>query len=144
MTGAEVFLDTNVLLYAVSSAPGEAAERDAARRILQEDNWGISVQVLQEFYVNATGKLRRTVPPQTTAPFIRLLLERPVVTTTPDLFRRAVDISRRYQISYWDAAIVAAAAHLGCGTLYTQDLNTGQMYEGVEAADPFEAGRHLT
>ena len=94
-------------------------------------------KVLQEFYVNATGKLRRTVPPQTTAPFIRLLLERPVVTTTPDLFRRAVDISRRYQISYWDAAIVAAAAHLGCGTLYTQDLNTGQMYEGVEAADPF-------
>ena len=144
MVGPEVFLDTNVLLYAVSSAPGEAAERDAARRILQGDNWGISVQVLQEFYVNATGKLRRTVPPQITAPFIRLLLERPVVAATPDLFMRAVDISRRYRISYWDAAIVAAAVHLGCLTLYTQDLNPGQTYEGVEAADPFEAGGHLT
>ena len=144
MAGPEVFLDTNVLLYAVSSAPGEAAERDAARRILQEDNWGISVQVLQEFYVNATGKLRRTVPPQITAPFIRLLLERPLVTATPDLFLRAIDISRRYRISYWDAAIVAAAVNLGCGTLYTQDLNPGQTYEGVEVADPFEAGGHLT
>ena len=113
MAGPEVFLDTNVLLYAVSSAPGEAAERDAAQRILQEDNWGISVQVLQEFYVNATGKLRKTIPPQSTAPFIRLLLERPLVTTTPDLFIRAIDISRRYRISYWDAAIVAAAVNLG-------------------------------
>ena len=139
MNGAEVFLDTNVLLYAVSSAPHEAAERAAARRILQEDNWGISVQVLQEFYVNATGKLRRTVPPQSTAPFIRLLLERPVVASTQDLFMRAIEISRRYQISYWDAAIVAAAVQLGCGTLYTQDLNSGQTYDGVQAADPFVA-----
>ena len=144
MTGPEVFLDTNVLLYAVSSAPHEVAERDAARRILQGDNWGISVQVLQEFYVNATGKLRKTIPPQSTAPFIRLLLERPLVTTTPDLFMRAIDISRRYGISYWDAAIVAAAVNLGCGTLYTQDLNPGQTYEGVEVADPFEAIGHLT
>lgn len=144
MNGAEVFLDTNVLLYAVSSAPHEAAEREAARHILQEDNWGISVQVLQEFYVNATGKLRRTVAPQTIAPFVRLLLERPVVTTTPDLFMRAIEISRRYQISYWDAAIVAAAVQLGCRTLYTQDLNSGQMYEGVQATDPFVARRHLT
>ena len=144
MAGTEVFLDTNVLLYAVSSAPHEAAEREAARRILQGDNGGISVQVLQEFYVNATGKLRKTIPPQSTAPFIRLLLERPVVAATPDLFMRAVDISRRYRISYWGAAIVAAAVHLGCGTLYTQDLNPGQTYEGVEAADPFEAGGHLT
>ena len=57
---------------------------------------------------------------------------------------RAIDISRRYGISYWDAAIVAAAVNLGCGTLYTQDLNPGQTYEGVEVADPFEAIGHLT
>ena len=133
----EVFLDTDVLLYAVSSAPEEAMEYEVAWRIIEENNWGISVQVLQEFYVNATGKLRNRVRPQVTAPFIELLLTRPVVTTTPDLFTRAVDISRRYRISYWDAAIVAAAAHLGCKTLYTQDLNPGQTYDGVTAVDPF-------
>ena len=133
----EVFVDTNVLLYAASSAPSESKERDAARRILQESEWGTSVQVLQEFYVNATGKLREQIRPRSTRVFIRLLLTRPIASTTPDLFTRAADISRRYRISYWDAAIVAAAAHLGCTTLFTQDLNSGQTYEGVTAIDPF-------
>ena len=133
----EVFVDTNVLLYAASSAPSEASERDAARRILQENDWGTSVQVLQEFYVNATGKLREQIRPQSTTLFIRLLLTRPIATTTPDLFTRAVHISGRYRINYWDAAIVAAAAHLGCRTLYTQDLNPGQTYDGVTVVDPF-------
>ena len=133
----EVFVDTNVLLYAASSAPSEVAERRTARRILQENDWGTSVQVLQEFHVNATGKLREQIRPQSARLFIRLLLTRPIVTTTPDLFTRAVDISRRYRISYWDAAIVAAAAHMGCSTLFTQDLNAGQTYEGVTALNPF-------
>ena len=133
----EFFVDTNLLLYAASSDSSESRERVAARRVLQGDDWGTSVQVLQEFYVNATGKLRKKIQPRSADLFIRLLLTRPIVTTTPDLFTRAVDISRRYRISYWDAAIVAAAAQLGCGTLYTQDLNSGQAYEGVTALDPF-------
>ena len=133
----EFFVDTNFLLYAASSDSSESRERVAARRVLQGDDWGTSVQVLQEFYVNATGKLRKKIQPRSADLFIRLLLTRPIVTTTPDLFTRAVDISRRYRISYWDAAIVAAAAQLGCGTLYTQDLNSGQTYEGVTAVDPF-------
>ena len=94
MAESEVFVDTNVLLYAASGASSEGKERDAARRILQENNWGTSVQVLQEFYVNATGKMRRKIQPHSTASFVRLLLTRPVVTTTPDLFLRAIDISR--------------------------------------------------
>ena len=136
-TEPEVFLDTNVLLYAVSSAPEEAAEHEVAWQIIEGNNWGISVQVLQEFYVNATGKLRERVHPQAAGPFLETLFTRPIVATTPDLFTRAVDISRRYRISYWDAAIVAAAVQLGCVTLYTQDLNAGQTYEGVTAVDPF-------
>ena len=133
----EVFLDTNVLLYAVSSAPEEAVEYGVAWQVIEENNWGTSVQVLQEFYVNVTGKLRNRVHPQVAAPLMDALLTRPMATTTPDLFTRAVDISRRYRISYWDAAIVAAAANLGCSTLLTQDLNSGQTYEGVTAIDPF-------
>ena len=84
------------------------------------------MQVLQEFYVNATGKMRGKVQPHNAVSFVRLLLTRPVVATTPELFLRATDIRNRYHISYWDAAIVAAAVHLGCATLYTQDLNSGQ------------------
>ena len=137
MAGPEVFVDTNVLLYAASGASSEVEERNTARRILREDNWGISVQVLQEFYVNATGKMRKTIHPQRTDSFVRMLLTRPVVTATPELFVQAVEIRRNYRISYWDAAIVAAAAQLGCATLYTQDLNPGQTYDGVTVVDPF-------
>lgn len=137
MAEPEVFVDTNVLLYAASGTSSEVEERAAARRILREDNWAISVQVLQEFYVNATGKMRRTIQPHETTSFVRMLLTRPVVTITPELFARAIDIRRNYRISYWDAAIVAAAAHLGCTTLYTQDLNPGQAYDGVIVVDPF-------
>lgn len=133
----EFFVDTNVLLYAASSDSSELGERAAARRILQGDDWGTSVQVLQEFYVNSTGKLRKKIQPRSADLFIRLLLTRPMVSATPDVFARAIHISRRYRISYWDAAIIAAAAQLGCRTLYTQDLNSGQAYEGVTALDPF-------
>ena len=137
MAVPEAFVDTNVVLYAASGAPAEAREREAARRILREDDWSISVQVLQEFYVNATGKMRGKIQPHNAVSFVRLLLTRPVVATTPELFLRAVDIRNRYHIGYWDAAIVAAAAHLGCSTLFTQDLNSGQIYDGVTAVDPF-------
>ena len=137
MAGPEAFVDTNVLLYAASGASSEVREREAARRILQEDNWAISVQVLQEFYVNSTGKMRGNIQPHNAVSFVRLMLTRPVVATTPELFLRATDIGDRYHISYWDAAIVAAAVHLGCATLYTQDLNSGQIYDGVTAVDPF-------
>ena len=85
----EVFLDTNVLLYAVSNAPEEAMEYAVAWRIIEENNWGISVQVLQEFYVNVIGKLRERVRPQVTGPFLESLLTRPIVTTTPDLFNES-------------------------------------------------------
>lgn len=133
----DVFIDTNVLLYAVSTAEEERAERQAARRILEADNWGLSVQVLQEFYVNATGKLAQTLSEAETLHFLAHDMRRPVVDLTPDLFLRAIELKNRYRIGYWDAAVVGAALTLGCHTLYTQDLNHGQDYDGLCAVDPF-------
>ena len=134
---ADVFLDTNILLYAVSNNPAEKQERQIARQLLENENWAISVQVLQEFYVNATGKLAKTLPETETMQFISHLMQRPVVTTSPDLFLHAVALKNRYQLSYWDAAIIAAAHALHCHTLYTQDLNHEQDYDGVTAINPF-------
>ena len=138
-TEVETFLDTNVLIYAVSSAADEAHEKTVARSLLQRDDWGFSVQVLQEFYVNVTGKLKKTVTLDDPMSLIRRLMTRPIAPTTPDLFLQAVELGVRYKISYWDAAIVAAAVSLGCRTLYTQDLNSGQEYAGVTAVDPFRS-----
>lgn len=133
----DVFLDTNILLYAVSGNDAEKNERKIAHHFIAQENWGISVQVLQEFYVNATGKLRETLPEMETMRFIQDLMRRPIVSMSPTLFLRAVVLKNRYRISYWDSAIIAAAEALNCRTLLTQDLNSGQDYDGVRAVDPF-------
>ena len=132
-----VFLDTNILLYAISGNDAEKNERKVARHFIAQENWGTSVQVLQEFYVNATGKLRETLPEMETMRFIQDLMRRPIVSMSPTLFLRAVVLKNRYRISYWDSAIIAAAEALNCRTLLTQDLNSGQDYDGIRAVDPF-------
>lgn len=131
------FLDTNVLLYAVSSAPQEAHKRARARALLERNDWVLSVQVLQEFYVNAVRKLSRPLAPQAAESFIERLLVREPLAITADLLLAGTALSRRYRLSYWDGAIVAAAAVLRCHTLYTEDLQHGQSVAGVRIVNPF-------
>lgn len=134
---ARVFLDTNVLLYAVSSAPREANKRACARALLEADDWALSVQVLQEFYVNAVRKIAKPLKPQSAENFIRRLLVRKPLAITSELLLAGAALSRRYRTSYWDSAIVAAAMVLGCDTLYTEDLQHGQRFAGVRIINPF-------
>jgi predicted nucleic acid-binding protein len=138
MPSVEAFLDTNVLLYAVSDA---AAEQEYARRaweLIANTRFGTSIQVVQEFYVNATGKLKQTIPEERATMVLEFLLGRPMVLTNVLLFRAAVRLRERFGIGYFDAAIVAAAHELGAPVLYTQDLNHGQVYEGVRVINPFQ------
>lgn len=132
-----VFLDSNILLYAVSNAAAESALRLRARELIETNDWGVSVQVLQEFYVNATGKLAKTLPQKETLLFIERIMLCPVVPVTPALFLQAISIRIRFQLSYWDAAIVAAAQQLGCKVLYSEDLNDGQTFGDVQVINPF-------
>lgn len=132
-----VFLDTNILLYAISSSPGEATKRDKARELLEEFEVGTSLQVIQEFHVNATGKLKKTVKSHEIAGLIDWLLRQPLVETDAALFREAVLIQNRYKISYWDAAVVAAARRLEAESLYSEDLQHGQKFWEIEIINPF-------
>ena len=130
-------LDTGVLLYAVSSRPSETAKRDRARALMRTPGWGTSAQVTQEFFVNAT---RGGAPPLTceqALAAVNLLLMRPFVATDAALLRAAMTLSERHQISYWDAAVVCAAIKLGSTVLYSEDLNHGEIYEGVRVENPF-------
>ena len=138
---AEAFLDTNVLLYALSKVPAEAPKARIANALVDQFSFGVSAQVCQEFYVAATGKLAQGIDPQTAWEFLQLLLQRPVVPTTPALISAAIQIQQRYQISYWDAAIVAAAEALNAKILYTEDLNHGQFYGTVQVLNPFLTGQ---
>ena len=132
------FVDTNVLLYAVSEDPAEAGKRERARDVLSERHLAVSVQVLQEFYFQATRPARATrLSGDRALRFLEPILLFRIQAMTPDVFLDAVDISRRFQLSYWDGAIIAAARVLGCEAIYTEDLNPGQRYGAVRALNPF-------
>jgi predicted nucleic acid-binding protein len=134
------FVDTNVLLYAISSHPAEAAKAERAAALLNEPDLAVSVQVLQEFYVQATRATAGVCLPHDTAvAFIATLERLPVQAVTLDLMKAALSTARRWQMSYWDAAIVEAARALDCDIVLSEDLQHGQDFGGVRVVNPFLA-----
>lgn len=132
-----VFIDTNVLLYGVSIAPKEARKKERALQLLEQEDFTVSMQVVQEFYANATRLVDGCMSSEEALAFIDRLVQLPVLPMTLPLFRDAVRLQRRYQISYWDGAILAAAKMAGATTLYTEDLSHEQVYDGVKVVNPF-------
>lgn len=133
----EALVDTNVLLYAASKDPADAAKAALAAQLLTEVDFGLSLQVVQEFYHNARVKARLGITREQGEQVVGLLLRRPCVLTDVALFGEARHLADRFQLRYWDAAIVAAAKRLGATTLYSEDLNDGQDYGGVRVVNPF-------
>lgn len=133
----DAFIDTNVLLYAVSEDAAEAHKRAVARQVLAGRDWGLSVQVLQEFYVNVVKPPRCAMTHVEAVDAIRQLARRPTVGLDRALVFEALRLKDRFRIAYWDAAIIAAARTLSAPILYSEDLNHGQDYEGVKVANPF-------
>ena len=131
--------DSNILLYAVSADPAEAGKRVRALEVLADrDNLALSVQVLAEFYHQATRPSRANrLSHEEAMRFIERLAEVPVQPVTAEVFRRATEICDRFRISYWDAAILAAAIMLGCDAVYSEDLSHSQDYGGVRVINPF-------
>ena len=133
------FVDTNVLLYAATVNSGDPAKQRIAFTLLEETDLALSVQVLQEFYAQATRPNRPgAMLHDEAAIFIGTLLHLPVQPITLQVFQIALDYQERYRLSYWDSAIIAAAKVVGCDTLLTEDLNTGQDYDGVVVTNPFK------
>ena len=127
--------DTNILIYAADTSPEERVKRARAAEVLKEDDLSLSTQVLQEFYHQATrprGRLGMTHE-QALGP----LMELPTQPVTQEVFRTASGMANRHSISYWDAAILAAARMLGCDAVYSEDLNDGQLYDSVLVINPF-------
>lgn len=132
------FVDTNVLLYSQSTDPDEASKADCAREILAGRDLALSVQVLQEFYVQATresrsDRLRHDQAVRLVQSFLRF----PVQELTVRVLQAAFETRERFQLSYWDAAILEAARSLGCDTVLSEDLSHGQDYDGVRVINPF-------
>ena len=133
-----LFLDTNVLLYSISSAPDEAAKREIALRLLQRGDCVLSVQVLQEFYNQATRITRSASRPNDPVErIVTALLRFRIRENTVELFLAAIAIVRAHRISLWDALIVAAAQAAGCDILLTEDLSHGQRFGNLRIENPF-------
>jgi len=132
------FLDTNILLYAVTVAPEEAKKRSVARDILRKDRLALSVQVLQEFYVQATRASRPDpLSHEEASELIGHWLRFYVVSLTVPVLQNALKLKSLHPISYWDAAIVSAASAAKCRILLSEDLSHGQDYGGVKVINPF-------
>jgi len=134
---AEVFLDANILLYASSAASADAKKRSRAQSLMIEQRFALSAQVLQEFIANALRKKSLGLTEANIDATLELASHVPVQPITRELIVEAVALRRRFQVSHWDATILAAARALGCHTLYSEDLNHGQDYEGVRVVNPF-------
>ena len=133
------FVDTNVLIYAHDESAG--VKHEAAKQLLTElwkNRTGyVSLQVLQEFYVNVTQKVAKPLASEVAAEIIANLgawpVHRPEIQDVLD----AIGLQNRFQISFWDAMILTSAIALGCEIVWSEDLNPGQRYDTVVVKNPF-------
>ncbi len=136
---AKVFVDTNVALYAFDTSAGEKREKALAlfTDLWRTGNGCVSVQVLQEFYVNATRKLSSPLPIETAKQRSASLSRWEVHEPTAEDVLGTIDLQQQARLSFWDAMIIGSAGKLGCRVIYLEDLNAGQVIAGVQVVNPF-------
>lgn len=137
MTEGKTFIDTNIIVYANDKKdPVKQQKAITIVKDFMDSGFGVlSTQVLQEYAVTGLRKLnqRRDV-------IIRnlvLLESMEVVLPTPKLVQKAVELRELYQISFWDACIIAQAESAECETILSEDLDPGQFYSGIRLVNPF-------
>lgn len=135
--GANILLDTNILIYAAQGAKAAPEKHRRARQILVEEDYATSTQVLAEFYVNVVKKGLKPLDPKKALRWVEVLAKKPCQAVDAALVRAGIENAGRHRISYWDGAIIAAAERLGCKKLYSEDLNHGQTYGSVTVINPF-------
>jgi predicted nucleic acid-binding protein len=134
-----VFVDSNVLVYSydASSPSKHERARSVVDELWREHRGALSVQVLQEFFVTATRKLRDRLPVADARRIVANLGSWRTHEPNAQDVLEAIDIHRDHQVSFWDAMVIRSAAALECDVLLTEDLNAGQIYRGVRVDNPF-------
>ncbi|NLU50194.1 MAG: PIN domain-containing protein [Syntrophomonadaceae bacterium] len=133
------FVDTNILIYAHDVTAGVKHEkaRDLLKSLWETGLGCLSIQVLQEFYVTVVQKVARPLQPDMASQIICDLSQWRIHMPRVGDILEAIEIHQRNKLSFWDAMIVCSARKLDCGVIWTEDLNEGQVYEGVKALSPF-------
>ena len=134
-----VFVDTDIIVCAHDA--GSPGKRDRARQILEDGvrRGGVatSTQVLSEFYVTITRKVEKPLSSAAARHEIRLLAALDLTDIDLAMVDRGIEIHDRWEVSYWDGLVIAAAERMGCDTLLSEDLNDGQQYGRVTVRNPF-------
>ncbi|MFH0725414.1 MAG: PIN domain-containing protein [Pseudomonadota bacterium] len=133
---SKIFLDTNILVYSMDRHEPEKRNksRNLLKKVVNDFTGVISTQVMQEFYVAGTAKLK--ADPLTVKNILHAMERFEVVLITPGIIKEAIDCSIITRISFWDALIVTAAESARCDTLWSEDLNDGQIIRGVRIENP--------
>jgi len=137
------FIDTNILVYAHDLSAGE--KHDRARELIQtlwDTGIGcLSIQVLQEFFVTVTRKVARPIKSENAARVIKDLATWNLHQPNANDVLGAIELQGHHQVSFWDAMILWSASQMGCSKLYSEDLNSAQIYKGVLVVNPFNDER---
>jgi predicted nucleic acid-binding protein len=135
-----IFVDTNILVYAHDVSAG--VKNTLAKQLIQElwvnKSGCLSIQVMQEFYVTVTQKVPNPMDNATAQEVIRNLRFWNVHEPSIEDVINAIDIQIRYQVSFWDAMILQSALQLECDLLWSEDLNPGQVYQGIKLINPLQ------
>ena len=134
---ASVFFDTNILVYAAIGTGRDEGKRKRALELIDSEDFGTSAQVLQEFFVTVVRKASRPLSAAQALEWIEQWAAFPCQAVDHQLVRIAIEQSARHTVSYWDAAILAAAEALGAHTVYSEDLSHGQRYGRLRVVNPF-------
>lgn len=130
------FMDTNILIWAAEGKPNEPRKAKIARELVLDKVFGVSAQSIAEFVNAATRAKVKLAPPQLDS-WIEYLATMPFTVLDSDIVQRGLWMHRRYQVQYYDGALLAAAERLGAPVFYSEDLNHGQLYGSVHVINPF-------
>jgi predicted nucleic acid-binding protein len=133
------FVDTNILVYAYDRSAGKKHERgrELLKTLWESGLGGLSIQVLQEFFVTITRKVSYPLPANEAMQIVSDLGAWRVHSPGVEDVCSAISIHERNQISFWDAMIIRSALQLGCTTIYSEDLSHRKVYEGIRVINPF-------
>ena len=131
----DCFLDSNILLHAAAGRSNDPRKHAISRDLVLGRNFGVSGQSLAEF--TSVARRRRMLADDTLDAWLDHLGNLPLVAVDHTIVRVGLVMARRYRISYYDAALLAAAERLGAPVFFTEDLNHNQIYGSVRAINPF-------
>jgi predicted nucleic acid-binding protein len=139
----KAFVDTNIFVYARDKGAGDkhGKAEELVSKLWETRGGRISVQVLNEYFVTVTQKLKPGLPPDDAWAEMVLLRSWEPVPMDWKLIERGRSIFKQHKLSWWDALIVAAAQSAACNILYSEDLADKQIIDGVRIVNPFAGGR---